>query len=61
MIVAVTHASVIRAAIIHAIEAGPRTFWRIDVAPLSLTRLSGNKGVWTLVSVGTMKMNSWEP
>jgi len=28
--VAVTHASVIRAAIVHAIEASPRSFWRID-------------------------------
>jgi broad specificity phosphatase PhoE len=58
--VAVTHAAVIRAAIVHAIEAGPRTFWRIDVAPLSLTRLSGNGGVWTLVSVGAMKTDMWE-
>ena len=53
--VAVTHASVIRAAIIHAIEAGPRSFWRIDVAPLSLTRLSSNSGRWNLVSIGAMK------
>jgi broad specificity phosphatase PhoE len=52
--VAVTHASVIRAAILHAIEAGPRSFWRIDVAPLSLTRLSGDAGRWTLVSLGAM-------
>ncbi|MGO9430831.1 histidine phosphatase family protein [Rhodoblastus sp.] len=56
--VAVTHAAVIRAAIIHAIEAGTRSFWRIDVAPLSLTRLGGNNGRWTLVSVGTMKADS---
>ena len=53
--VAITHASVIRAAILHAIEAGPRSFWRIDVAPLSLTRLSGNNGRWTLVSIGAMR------
>ena len=59
--IAVTHAAIIRAAIVHAIEAGPRTFWRIDVAPLSLTRLSGNSGGWTLVSVGAMKTDSWEP
>jgi broad specificity phosphatase PhoE len=51
---AVTHASVIRAAIVHAIDAGPRSFWRIDVAPLSLTRLNGEIGRWTLVSIGTM-------
>lgn len=50
--VAVTHASVIRAAIVHAIEAEPRSFWRIDVAPLSLTRLSGDSRRWNLVSIG---------
>ena len=54
--VAVTHASVIRAAILHAIEAGPRSFWRIDVAPLSLTRLSGDVSRWTLVSIGAMNV-----
>jgi broad specificity phosphatase PhoE len=52
---AVTHAPVIRAAILHAIEAGPRSFWRIDVAPLSLTRLNGADGRWTLVSIGPMR------
>ncbi|WP_158812949.1 histidine phosphatase family protein [Methylocapsa sp. S129] len=51
-IVAITHASVIRAAIVHAIEAPPRSFWRIDVAPLSLTRLSGANGRWNLASIG---------
>jgi broad specificity phosphatase PhoE len=53
-IVAVTHASVIKAAIIHAIGAPPRSFWRIDVAPLSLARLSGANGGWTLASIGRM-------
>jgi broad specificity phosphatase PhoE len=54
MAVAITHASVIRAAIVCAIEAEPRSFWRIDVAPLSLTRLSGDRGHWTLASISTM-------
>jgi broad specificity phosphatase PhoE len=53
-VLAVTHASVIRAAIVHAIEAGPRSFWRIDVAPLSVARLSGHDGRWTLVSLGAL-------
>jgi broad specificity phosphatase PhoE len=53
--VAVTHASVIRAAIVHAIEAGPRAFWRIDVAPLSLTKLSGDGQRWNLASIGPMR------
>jgi len=48
--VAVTHASVIRAAIIRAIGAPPQSFWRIDIAPLSITSLSGTEGRWNLVS-----------
>jgi len=53
--VAITHASIIRAAIVAAIEAGPRSFWRIDVAPLSLARLSGNQDRWTLASLGRIE------
>jgi broad specificity phosphatase PhoE len=49
--VAVTHASVIRAAIVGALHAEPRSFWHIDIAPLSLTELSANGGRWTLVSI----------
>lgn len=48
----VTHATIIRAAIIHAIQAAPLSFWRIDVAPLSVTRLSGAHGRWTLTCAG---------
>lgn len=48
----VTHATIIRAAIVHAIEATPQSFWRIDIAPLSVTRLSGANGRWNLVSSG---------
>ncbi len=50
--IVVTHATVIRAAIVHALAATPQSFWRIDVAPLSCTRLSGNDGRWNLVSTG---------
>lgn len=53
--VVVTHASVIRAAILHALEAGPRSFWRIDVAPLSLARLNGDGKRWTLASIGPIR------
>jgi len=48
----VTHATVIRAAIVRAIEAAPQSFWRIDIAPLSVTRLSGTSSRWNLVSTG---------
>jgi broad specificity phosphatase PhoE len=52
-ILVVSHPTVIRAAIIHAILAPPQTFWRINVEPLSLTDLRGNKGRWTLRSLAT--------
>lgn len=52
--IAVTHASVIRAAIIHAINARPESFWRIDVAPLSQTVLRGRGDSWTLRSTGCL-------
>jgi broad specificity phosphatase PhoE len=53
--VAVTHASVIRAAVVHAIDATPRSFWRIDIAPLSVTTLSGHHGRWTLASIAPLQ------
>jgi broad specificity phosphatase PhoE len=51
---AVTHASVVRAAIVNALGAGPSSFARIDVAPLSLARLSGHAGRWNLVALGPL-------
>jgi broad specificity phosphatase PhoE len=52
--VAVTHASVIRAAIVYVIEAQLQSFWRIDVTPLSLTDLRTNGRRWVLRSMGPM-------
>ena len=57
-VVAVTHAAVIRAAIVHAIKATPLSFWRIDIAPLSVTRLSGSHGHWTLASIGALRSDA---
>jgi broad specificity phosphatase PhoE len=54
-IVAITHAAVIRAAIVHALGAPPLSFWRIDIAPLSLVRLNGANGRWTLASLGRVE------
>ena len=51
---AVTHAAVVRAAIVHALGASPSAFARIDVAPLSLARLSGHAGRWNLVALGPL-------
>jgi broad specificity phosphatase PhoE len=48
-IVAVTHPAVIRGAILHALNAPTLTFWRIDIAPLTLTDLRFS-GKWTLRS-----------
>jgi broad specificity phosphatase PhoE len=56
-VLAVTHASIIRAAIVHAIGAPPHSFWRIDIAPLSLTRLSGAHDRWTLASIARAQEN----
>ena len=54
----VTHAAIIRAAIIHAIQAAPASFWRIDIAPLSITRLSGMEERWNLTCAGCMALGS---
>lgn len=51
---AVTHAPVVRAAIVSALGAGPAAFWRIDAAPLSLARLTGHDGRWNLVSLSPL-------
>jgi broad specificity phosphatase PhoE len=50
--IVVTHPAIIRAAIVHTIEATPQSFWRIDIAPLSMTRLSRASGRWNLASSG---------
>jgi len=50
--IAVTHPAVIRGALVHALQAPPSAFWRIDIAPLSLTDLRWNGRVWTVRSSG---------
>jgi broad specificity phosphatase PhoE len=54
-VLAITHATVIRAAIAHALGAGPETFRHIDVAPLTRARLSGGGGRWTLAALVSLK------
>ncbi|HET9518853.1 MAG TPA: histidine phosphatase family protein [Actinoplanes sp.] len=46
--VAVTHPVVIRAALVSVLHVPPAAFRRIDVAPLSVTRLRARGGLWTL-------------
>ncbi len=52
-LLAITHAAVIRAAIVRAIAATPASFWRIDVAPLSQTLLVGGGERWSLRALGS--------
>jgi broad specificity phosphatase PhoE len=49
-LVAVTHPSVIRAAILVALDAPPKSFWRIDIAPVSRTVMHFRGHAWTLRS-----------
>jgi broad specificity phosphatase PhoE len=46
--VAVTHPAVIRAAILLALDTQAKSFWRIDIAPLSRTAMHFRGGRWTL-------------
>lgn len=48
--VAVTHPSVVRAAILVALDAPPKSFWRIDIAPVSRTVMHFRGHAWTLRS-----------
>jgi broad specificity phosphatase PhoE len=50
-VVAVTHAGVIRAALVCALDAPAQAFWRFDVAPLSRTVLHAHDGRWTVRGV----------
>ncbi|MEJ2861402.1 histidine phosphatase family protein [Actinomycetospora flava] len=45
---AVVDPPVVRAAIAHALGAGPAAAWRVDVAPLTLAVLTGGAGRWNL-------------
>ncbi|AKK29674.1 histidine phosphatase family protein [Mycobacterium sp. EPa45] len=48
--IAVTHPAVIRAAILTALDAPPKSFWRIDISPASSTTLHHRGTGWTLRS-----------
>lgn len=50
---AVVDPPVVRAAIAHALGAGPAAAWRVDVAPLCRAVLTGGAGRWNLRSLGT--------
>lgn len=50
--VAVTHPAIVRAALVHVLQLSAQSFWRFDIAPLTLTDLRLNDGVWTIRRVG---------
>lgn len=47
-IVAVAEPSVIRAALVYALQAPPSTYWNLDVRPLSTTVVTGRTGRWNV-------------
>jgi broad specificity phosphatase PhoE len=47
-IVAVAEPSVVRAALVYALQAPPLTYWNVDVRPLSTITLTGWSGRWHL-------------
>ena len=48
---AITHAGVVKAAVVHALGAPLEAFWRVDVAPLGVTELHAHDGRWTVARV----------
>jgi broad specificity phosphatase PhoE len=46
-VVAITHAPLLRAAIVYALEATPAAFARIEIAPLSVVELRRSQRGWT--------------
>lgn len=52
--VAITHGGVVKAAVVHALAAPLSAFWRIDVAPLSITELHAHGKRWTVTRVNSV-------
>jgi broad specificity phosphatase PhoE len=52
-VVAVTHAPWLRAALVHALEAPPAVFPRIEIAPLSVVELRRSRRGWTWWPAGS--------
>jgi broad specificity phosphatase PhoE len=46
--IAITSAGVVKAAVVHALDAPAQAFWRIDVAPVRSTELHAHDGRWTV-------------
>jgi broad specificity phosphatase PhoE len=50
--------AVVRAAVVTALDAPAAAFWRIDVAPLTMTDLRGGPARWTVRAVGAPLRNA---
>jgi broad specificity phosphatase PhoE len=57
-VVAVTHAAVIRAAVVVALGAPAEAFWRVEIAPASVTELHTRGGGWSLFRANATTTNS---
>ncbi|POG47590.1 hypothetical protein BV881_09390 [Streptomyces sp. ZL-24] len=47
-VLSVVEPAVVRAAVVHGLALPLEAFWRLDVAPLALTELSGRSGRWNV-------------
>lgn len=52
---AVTHGAVIKAAVVHALQAPAEALWHLDVAPSSLTELHTTPSGWRLTRVNCQR------
>jgi broad specificity phosphatase PhoE len=50
--IAITHASIVRAAIVHVLGASLSAFWKIDIEPLSITEFRSDGRRWVLRASG---------
>jgi broad specificity phosphatase PhoE len=51
-VLAVTHAAVIRSLVLHVLQSPAAAFWRLDVAPLTLSELRHDGRRWALRGLG---------
>ncbi|MDZ7927695.1 MAG: histidine phosphatase family protein [Agrobacterium sp.] len=51
-IVGITHASVVRAILLHVLQAPAEAFWSLDIAPATMTDLRHDGRRWTVRSLG---------
>jgi broad specificity phosphatase PhoE len=58
---AVTHPAVIRAALVYTLHLPHHTFWRFDIAPVTLTDLRFSHDIWTLRCCGCSLLGTTQP